>query len=275
MYAAALIYLSIQGINQTWTIVGRVVSFDLYQIWILLPLFLFGLAAYQKGWLAGDSIGSWKMWGGWSVFFLGAYSFFSYLYFVPGAEEIVKVLENQMVFGGKMAMPVLTERFKFATLCTWVFLPPACVCLLMFFLSFAKRFFNRPNDITSFCSKHSINVYLLHFIPVILLQQALFTAPLPSLGKIVLITAIVIPACLWLSHRLVYPHPGFTVAFFVALKGVALVVGFTFYYYALLTLTFVSFAGALYEFSMYLWARRAAGSAVILPTDRAIDEDVS
>lgn len=126
-----------------------------------------------------------------------------------------------------------------------------CLSLLMADISLFKRFFNRPNMITSFCSKHSIYVYVLDIVPVMLLQYALKDIAMPSLLKVALITFIVICACLWLSHRLVYPYPKAAIAFFVGLKTAALLTGFTFYYYALLVLTFIAFAGAMLEGARY------------------------
>jgi hypothetical protein len=70
-------------------------------------------------------------------------------------------------------------------------------------------------------------------------------------------TVLVIPACLWLSHRLVYPYPKTAIGFFVALKLAALVAGFTFYYFALLALIGISFAGAVYEAARYMANRKA------------------
>jgi len=135
-------------------------------------------------------------------------------------------------------------------------LPPACIFLLMFFLSFAKRFFNKPNAITTFCSKHSINVYILHYIPVLVLQYTFLNVPIIPVLKVMLMTVIVIPACLWLSHRLVYPYPKIAIGFFIALKLVALAAGFTFYYLALLALIFISFAGAIHESARFVVAQK-------------------
>jgi hypothetical protein len=160
-------------------------------------------------------------------------------------------------------MPGVDRSVQLSFLCTWILLPPACVFLLMFFLSFARRFFNTPNALTAFCSKHSINVYILHYAAVLILQYAFLNVPIPSIVKILLMMIIIIPACLWLSHRLVYPYPKIAIGFFVALKLVALAAGFTFYYFALLALIFISFAGAVYEStSWYMVARKADLDAV-------------
>jgi hypothetical protein len=157
-----------------------------------------------------------------------------------------------MQFDNKIAVPVVAGSVQLSFLCSWILLPPACVFLLMFFLSFAKRFFNKPNLITSFCSKHSINVYILHYIPVLILQYTSLNVPITPIIKIILMIIIIIPACLWLSHRLVYPYPKIAIGFFVALKLIALAGGFTFYYYALLFLILISFIGAVYESARFM-----------------------
>jgi hypothetical protein len=79
--------------------------------------------------------------------------------------------------------------------------------------------------------------------------------PIPPIAKIALMVVITIPACLWLSHHLVYPYPKIAIAFFVVLKLIALAAGFTFYYLALLALIFISFAGAVYESAKSVYAR--------------------
>jgi hypothetical protein len=152
----------------------------------------------------------------------------------------------------------MSPSTQLAFLGTYLLESLACVFLLMFFLSFAKMFFNKTNAITTFCSKHSINVYVLHLIPVFILQYTFMNVPITPIIKIILMAIIIIPACLWLSHRLVYPYPKIAIAFFVALKLAALAAGFTFYYYALLVLIFISFAGAVYESAMFMVAQKAS-----------------
>jgi glucan biosynthesis protein C len=259
VYTAALLYYVIHGLNSNpWLIIGKAVQLNINQIWTLLPMFLFGLYVYKKEWLTRGDIGNWKMWGVMSFIFLALYVLLYHIGFMPVLEEILKVVEHDLLFDNEMAMPVENRSFQLAALCTWLLLPMACVFLLMFFLSFAKRFFNKPNAITAFCSKHSINVYILHYAPVLILQYALLNVPITPIVKIILMTIIIIPACLWLSHRLVYPYPKIAIAFFVALKLVALAAGFTFYYFALLALIFISFAGAVYESVRYMVAQKAS-----------------
>ncbi|MEN6360907.1 MAG: acyltransferase family protein [Smithella sp.] len=258
VYAAAMInYVSHHIDFGSWIIIGKGIQFNLDKIWILIPMFLFGLYAYKKEWLTRGDTGNWKMWGVLAFIPLALYVLLYHIGILPTLDEILKVVEHNMQFDNKIAVPVADGSVQLSFLCSWILLPPACVFLLMFSLSFTKKFFNKPNLITSFCSKHSINVYILHYIPVIILQSVFVNVPITPILKILLMTVIVIPACLWLSHRLVYPYPKAAIAFFVALKLAALAAGFTFYYYALLSLIFISFAGALYESARVMVARKA------------------
>ena len=258
-YAATMVYYSMHGITPgPFLIIGKVVSFPNNQVWVLLPLFLFGLYAYRKEWLTRGDIGSWKMWGTMAFVFLALYILLQHSSCMPAIEEMMKVAEHNRLFDNKMPRPPMSFSTQVAFLGTYLLEPLACIFLLMFFLSFAKMFFNKTNAITTFCSKHSINVYVLHLIPVLILQYTFMNVPITPIIKIILMAIIIIPACLWLSHRLVYPYPKIAIAFFVALKLAALAAGFTFYYYALLVLIFISFAGAVYESAMFMVAQKAS-----------------
>lgn len=259
VYTAVLLYYAMHNINfNSWLIIGKTLQFQTGKIWMLLPMFLFGLYAYKKKWLTRGDIGSWKMWGLMALIFLAIYTLLHHIIILPMVDERFRVIEHNLLFENKMAVPVINRSVQIAALCTWLLLPMTCVFLLMFFLSFAKRFFNKPNPITTFRSKHSINVYVLHYAPVLILQYTFLNIPITPIVKVLLMTIIIIPACLWLSHRLVYPYPKIAIAFFVALKLVALAAGFTFYYYALLALIFISFAGAVYESAMFMVAQKAS-----------------
>ncbi|MBN1473232.1 MAG: acyltransferase family protein [Syntrophaceae bacterium] len=240
-----------------WTMVGKAVFFENIQIWMLIPFFVFGLYVYKKEWHTRSDIGSWKMWGTLTLIFLGLYIILIHFVYLPGVEGMYKIVEHNTLFDDKLALPDFDTYLLIGTLLMWFVSPLSCVFILMFLLSFAKRFFNRPNAITAFCSKHSINVYILHYIPVLLFQYALLDVPIASIFKIILMMIIIIPACLWLSHRLVYPYPKTAILFFVALKLAALAAGFEFYYWAILAIIFISFAAALYEFTKFMISRNA------------------
>jgi hypothetical protein len=260
IHTAAMIYCVRHGIDfSAWLIIGKVAQVPVGKIPILLLLFLFGLYIYKKEWLTRGDIGSWKLWGIMAFILIGIYASLYHTGILPALNEILKVVDYNMQSVNQMEKPAVTDSLKFAFLYTWILLPPICVFLLMFFLSFAKRFFSKPNAITSFCAKHSINVYILHYIPVLILQYTFLNAPIPSMIKIIWMVIIVIPACLWLSHRLVYPYPKTAIVFFVALKLIALAAGFTFYYFALLALVFISFAGAVYESASWYRIERRTG----------------
>jgi hypothetical protein len=257
VYAAAMIYYISHGFMfGFWLIIGKVLQFQIGKIWMLLPIFLFGLYMYKKEWLTRGDIGNWKIWGVMAFILVAIYTFSYHAGILPAIDEIFKVVEHNMLSDNKIAMPTVDRSVQLSFLCTWLLLPATCIFLLMFFLSFAKRFFNKQNAITRFCSKHSINVYILHYVPVLILQYTFLNVPVPSIVKIILMIVIVIPACLWLSHRLVYPYPKIAIAFFVALKLVSLAAGFTFYYLALLALIFISFAGAVYESARFMFVQK-------------------
>jgi hypothetical protein len=175
--------------------------------------------------------------------------------YLPRVEGIYEVVEHNTLSIYKLDMPAFDTALLIAASLIWFLSPLSCVFILMFLLTFAKKFFNRPNAVTEFCSKHSINVYILHYIPILLFQYALLDVRIAAVFKITLMVIIIIPACLWLSHRLVYPYPKIAILFFIALKLAALVLGFEFYYWAIICLTFISFAGAVYEFTKFMLSR--------------------
>lgn len=262
VYDAAMIYYVSHGINPSWIIIGKMLQFQVGKIWMLLPVFLFGLYAYKKEWLTRGDIGSWRMWGIMACVPLVLCVLLYNIGILPVLDEIFKVIEHNMQFDTKKTMPAVSRSVQGAFLGAWFLTPPVLLFLLMFFISLAKRFFNNQNAITTFCSKHSINVYILHYVPVLLLQYTFLNVPIPSIVKIALMFVIIIPACLWLSHYLVYPYPKIAIAFFVALKLVALAAGFTFYYIALLALILISFSGAVYESAKSAYARNTVQNQV-------------
>lgn len=230
----------------SWISVFGLVQVRINQFWMLLFLFLFGLYVYKKDWLVSGDIGSWKMWGTISAVLILISIYRQNMYF-PILEKFLKVSEHNSIFQDKIPYPAITDSLKNANLFAQFTKMSICFFLLMFFLSFARKYFNKPNKITAFCSKHSINVYILHLIPVLILQYAFNDLRIAPILKIIIIFIIVIPSCLWLSYRLVYPHPVIAISFFVTLKIVSLFIGFDFYYIALLSIIFISFAGAVFE----------------------------
>jgi len=190
--------------------------------------------------------------------FLGSYIILVHFFYLPGIEEMYRVTEHNTLFKDKLAMPAFDVPLLIITNLVWFLSPLSCVFLLMFLLSFAKRFFNDHNVVTEFCSKHSINVYILHYIPVLLFQYLLQNVGFAPILKIILMVVIIIPGCLWLSHRLIVPYPKTAIAFFVALKLAALAAGFEFYFRALLFLSAFTFVAALYEFTKFMLSKKPA-----------------
>jgi len=249
LYSVINILFIVKGIPFDFSFI---IVFELFQVrvdqfFMLLPLFLFGLYMYRKEWLTRGDIGDWKMWGILSAFLIFVYVLFFNSRLFPTFNEMFKIVEHNSLFLDKIPRPVLTDSFKQIYLFISTLKLPICIFLLMFFLTFTKKFFNKPNKTTAFCSKHSINVYLLHFIPVLILQYSFVDIPIAPIIKTILMFIIVVPSCLWLSYRFVYPYPRATISFFVTLKLVTLFAGFDFYYIALLATLSISFTGALFE----------------------------
>ncbi len=265
VHLVAILVLMKNGIGGTVVLIlGKTVQFPIHQIWVLLPMFLFGFYAYKRQWLTRGHLGSWRLWGVLAGILMASYALLIHFKVLPMLNGMVTIAEQNLLSGNEFSAPTPERSSLLAATGTFLLSPMACVFLLMFFLAFTKRFFNKPNPITAFCSTHSINVYVLHYIPVFILGYAFLKTPVPiaPLFETVLMTLIIIPACLWISHRLIYPHPKIAIAFFAALKLIALAAGFTFYYLSLLTLLFVSFAGAVFEFARWYKIFRKQGSLV-------------
>ncbi len=266
-FCGLMIWLSIHGINlHAWMRIAGIIQFRVNQFFMLVPLFFFGLYVYRKDWLTRGDIGSWKLWGTLTILFLLPIVYLGHAKYFPGIQPFLKTAEHNMLTGGNVPGPVVSKEFEQVFTLIHFLMLPACIFLLMFFLSFAKRFVNRQNPITAFCSKHSINVYILHYIPVIMLQYSFLKLQLPPAITVLAIMIIVIPACLWLSHRLVYPHSLAAIGLFAVLKLVSLYLGFNFYHGALLALLAISFTGAVVESLRLAVASRNGARDLDLPS---------
>ncbi len=262
MYLAGIIALAGNNIELSdQLIIGEFLMVRPDQGMQLVLFALFGLYVHKKQWLTNSDIGSWKFWGVTSLLVMVVFIVLHYDQFIPFINECAVIMDHNKFGTNLQPLPEVPNTLMLLFLLHYVLVLWLCLCLLMFFISLTKCFFNRPNAITSFCSKHSIYVYVMHIIPVLLLQHVFKDVAMPSLLKVALITLIVICACLWLSHRLVYPYPKTAIAFFAVLKTVALFAGFTFYYYALLMLTFVAFVGAMVEGARYFLTVKNTGLA--------------
>jgi len=260
LFCILMILLTVNGVNlHAWMRIAGIIQFRINQFFMLIPLFFFGLYVYRKDWLTRGDIGNWKLWGALAVLFLLPIIYLGYTKYLPGIEPFIRTAEHNMLTGDNLPDPEVSKEFgQVYTLIQFTMLP-ACIFLLMFFISFAKRFANSQNPITDFCSKHSINVYILHYVPVIMLQYGFMNLHLPPVITITAAMIIVVPACLWLSYRLVYPYPLVAIGLFVSLKLISLYLGFNVYRGALLVLLAVSCAGAAVESVRLVIASRNGG----------------
>ncbi len=253
-YLLVMIIYNIIGVSPgAWVSVYNLLLFRADQVWMLVFHSIFGLYVYKKEWITKGDIGSWKFWGILSAILVACYIVLMHFIFVPVIEELMRIGEHNSLFTEKMPFPAFDPPFLIAALIRSILTPMISFFLLMFFLSFAKQFLNKSNKITTFCSKHLINVYILHYIPVLILQYTFNDYAMFPLLKIILYTIIVITACLWFSYRFVYPYPKLSILFFILLKLISLRAGFEFYYWSLLCITLFSSACAIFESVKYMY----------------------
>ena len=108
VYAAAMINYVIHHIDfGSWIIIGKTLQFQTDKIWILIPMFLFGLYAYKKEWLTRGDIGTWKIWGVLAFIPLALYVLFYHIGILSTLDEILKVVEHNMQFDNKIASPLM------------------------------------------------------------------------------------------------------------------------------------------------------------------------
>jgi hypothetical protein len=85
--------------------------------------------------------------------------------------------------------------------------------LLGFFSSLAIRYWNRPTKIDQSLASNSYNIYLSHYIFVLVFQLILFTFPgIPVLLKFAIVSASSIFCAYFVSQFLIKPFPKLTIA---------------------------------------------------------------
>ena len=141
-YAVLAILFSVKGIRfDSWIRVFGLVQVRINQFFMLLPLFLLGLFMYRKDWLTRGDIGSWKMWGMISAVLIFVYVLLFHNRLSPTLDELYKIAEHNMIYSDKIPFPVITDSFKQTGLIIYILTVPICIFLLMFFLSFTKKYF--------------------------------------------------------------------------------------------------------------------------------------
>ena len=85
-------------------------------------------------------------------------------------------------------------------------------------LSIGNHYLNKPSRFNSFMASHSYNLYLTHYLFVIVCQLLLLTIPgIPSLLKFGMVPVLSICCGLLVSRYMIKPHPRTTLAVVVGM----------------------------------------------------------
>ena len=170
---------------------GNVIQFRPSRLPLHLVYFSLGVLTYRNKWIErGKFPGHWKTW---AVSFVGlAVALFAVQY------SLLRDPKSQaMIYG-----PLYHLILNFLTIST-----------LSFLASLAIRLWNRPSGFDRSMASHSYNIYLGHYLIVIVLQLLLLAFPgLPSCLKFSLISLTAIVLSYLASRLLIKPYPKATVA---------------------------------------------------------------
>lgn len=181
---------------ETWFTLGNVIQFRVSRIFLHAAYFILGILTYKNRWLeSGKLPGHHRTW------------LFSFLSVLVAFYSTFFLMVNSGDSG--------TE--KLYGLLHWFCLNFFTVTALGFFLSIGIHYLNKPNRFNGFMASHSYNLYLAHYLFIIVFQLLLLTIPsIPSLLKFGFVSLMSICCGLFVSRYLIKPYPQ---------KSFALIVG--------------------------------------------------
>jgi len=178
---------------EPWFTLGNVVQFRVSRIFLHAVYFILGILTYKKRWLeSGKLPGHHRTW---IISFLSAFMAYYSSFFL-------------MMNSGDSG----TE--KLYGLLYWFCLNFFTITALGLSLSMGNRYLKKPNRFNSFMASHSYNLYLTHYLFVIVFQLLLLTIPgISSLLKFTFVPLLAICCGLLVSRYMIKPHPKTTLAF--------------------------------------------------------------
>ena len=175
---------------ETWLSLGNMVQFRLSRIFLHFTYFLLGITAYKNHWFEQGRLTNHARAKGICL---------------AALVVLFLVAKNQMQNG-----PDHLEQFY--GLVFWFVLNFLCITALGFFLSLCFRYMAEPTRFNTVMAKNSYNIYLSHYIFIIIFQLALLPVGwMPSLLKFMVISVFGLLSSFAASHYLVQKRPGFTV----------------------------------------------------------------
>ncbi len=177
---------------ESWFTLGNVIQFRVSRIFLHAAYFILGILTYKNRWLeSGNLPGHHRTW---VMSFLFAFVAYYSAFFL-------------MVSSGGSG----TE--KLYGLLYWLCLNFFTITALGLSLSMGHRYLNKPNRFNSFMVSHSYNLYLTHYLFVIVFQLLFLTIPgITSLLKFGFVPLLSVCCGLLVSRYMIKPHPKTTLA---------------------------------------------------------------
>ena len=169
---------------------GNVIQFRPSRLFLFIIYFALGILTFKRKWIErGKFPGHFRTWLISFVIILIAF-FYARNLMLNGTEDLKKI------FG-----PVFFFFLNFLTIST-----------LGLSTSLALKYWNRPTALNQNLASNSYNIYLSHYIFIIIFQLALFPVEwMPSLLKFMVISVFGLLSSFAVSRYLLQKRPGFTV----------------------------------------------------------------
>ncbi len=176
-----------------WFVVGNIVQFQYMRLAYFIIYFSMGVITYKNRWIErGKFPGHFKTW---IITFIILFVSFIYLAYSFMSSPLKS---KEMFIYGFLMLPVQC----FLTIAT-----------LGFFSSLAIKYWNRPRKVDQGLASASYDIYLSHYIFVLLFQLILFTMQgIPPLFKFIMVSVSSILCAYAVSRFLVRPYPKATIA---------------------------------------------------------------
>jgi hypothetical protein len=175
-----------------WFTLGNVIQFQPYMLSPFIIYFGMGIVTYRNKWIErGKFPGHFKTW---MISFIVL--LIAYLYFWNAFVRAPMGSKAMHVYGF-LSFPI----YSFLTM-----------SILGFFSSLAAKYWNHPTTIDRNLASNSYNMYLSHYIFVLVFQLILFTIPeIPVLLKFAIVSTSSILCAYLVSQFLIKPFPKLTV----------------------------------------------------------------